>query len=125
MSALNQTDLTAAVAIHLEIESDSIIRVEEWASVIFVVTAKGGRFVAKRVLEIAKANRKSANGQVLRVKSIKRVAVNLYQVTMLEKAERKLLSDVVASTYLLTRDEAVSIWGRCICDELYQATIAA
>jgi hypothetical protein len=66
MNALNQTDLTAAVAVHLEIEADLIIRVKEWASVIFVVTAKGGRFVAKRVLEIAKANRKSASGQALR-----------------------------------------------------------
>lgn len=68
---------------------------------------------------------RSAHGQALRVKNIERVAVNLYKVTMLEKASpRNILADVVASTYLLTRDEAVSIWGQFMLDHLYEATKA-
>ena len=44
----------AQIAQHLNIAESAIIRIEEWANVLFVVCRKlGGRFVSKRVAKVA------------------------------------------------------------------------
>ena len=46
--------MNAQIAQHLNIAESAIIRIEEWANVLFVVCRKlGGRFVSKRVAKVA------------------------------------------------------------------------
>ncbi|HEY9640140.1 MAG TPA: hypothetical protein V6C57_06630 [Coleofasciculaceae cyanobacterium] len=47
--------MNAQIASFLQIQESAIIRVEEWAKVLFVVVAgKGGRFVSKRIINEVK-----------------------------------------------------------------------
>lgn len=120
-------ELAVAIAVHLEIHHDSISRVEVWENVVFVVIkGKGARFVTKRVLEINAAYTKSTQCQVVAIEEVKRVAVNLYEVTVKEKKDPKnlMFSDVVFSTYSVTRDEAVHIWGNWITEFVNKVTQA-
>ena len=43
-----------AIAQHLQVSPNQIIKIEEWANCYFVVIqGKGGRFVSKKVVEVA------------------------------------------------------------------------
>jgi hypothetical protein len=45
--------MNAQIANHLKIEESAILRVEQWATVLFVVVAgKGARFVSKKVIKM-------------------------------------------------------------------------
>ena len=125
MNALNE--LAIAVSIHLDIHPDSITRIEIWEKVIFVVIkGKGARFVTKRVFQIAVAQERSTLGQVCNLESIVRIAPNLYKITVREKVEpSNILADICFSSYFVTRDEAPSIWGRWIIEDLRKVTMGA
>jgi len=44
---------TAAIAQHLNITESAIVRIEEWANVLFVVCRRlGARFVSKKVVDM-------------------------------------------------------------------------